>query len=112
MGRLTEGDGRDDLVSVSRSEYNALQHAMQCWTALCESPHVSELIAELMEWRDRADFRETSSSISTLAKWGQVGPTYAELERRRSTYSTPALSPEQIRTQAAASWAAIERRAA
>lgn len=99
-------------VTISGDEYRALQHAAASWRALCSSPHVTELIAELMEWRERADFRETSSAISAMAKWGSVGPTYAELERRRSTYSTPALSPEQIRTQSAASWAAIERRAA
>lgn len=37
-----------------------------------------------------------------------VGPAVTEMERRRSEYATPALSAEQIRARAAASWAAVE----
>lgn len=99
-------------VNITRSEYNELLHAWQCWSALCESPHVAELISELMDWRARRDFRETSTAISQLARWGAIGPSYGELERRRSTYTTPALTPQQIKEQAARSWAAVEQREA
>lgn len=37
-----------------------------------------------------------------------AAPTYAELERRRAVATRPALTPPQIRTQAAASWARVE----
>jgi hypothetical protein len=38
-----------------------------------------------------------------------AAPTYAELERRRAVTTRPALTPHQIRAQAAASWARVEQ---
>ena len=48
--------------------------------------------------------------MSAAADWRAVagGPTYAELERHRAVATRPALTPHQIRAQAAASWARVE----
>lgn len=54
---------------------------------------------------------EASHTISAAVDWRTVanGPTHAELQRRRTTYTTPALTPEQIRARADASRRAAEQ---
>jgi hypothetical protein len=89
-----------------------LVHAADSWAVLVSSPHVADVLFEYREWLRRANFRDISSAISAAADWrGLAGqPTFAELERRRSTYTTPALTPAQIRAKAAASWDELEAR--
>jgi hypothetical protein len=88
----------------------ALVHAAECWRLLCSSPHLADLLAEWQEWLARRTFSQTSSAISAAADWRGLAsaPTYAEIDRRRNTYTTPALTPEQIRARAAQSWAALD----
>ncbi len=92
----------------------ALVQAAERWRLLTSSPHVVDVLFEFREWCRRAGFRQTSSAVSAAANWaGLAGaPTYAELARRRAVFTTPALTPEQIRTSVARSWAALEDRRA
>ena len=51
-----------------------------------------------------AELMPVGDAIRTLPR----GDTQSELERRRRTYRTPALTAEQIHAQAAASWAELD----
>jgi hypothetical protein len=84
--------------------------AADAWRLLNSSPHVEDLLLEWVEWLRRKTLRETSWSISAAVDWREVAtsPTYEELERRRSTYTTPALTPEEIRVKAGWSREEIE----
>lgn len=97
----------EDTVTLLRTEYTALIEDAAAWRTLASSPHVAELIAEYFEWLRRAEFRDTSSAISAAVDWRaqSLHPTYAELQRRRSTYDRPARTAEQVKTETAASWA-------
>lgn len=99
-----------DEVTIPWAEYRALVLDAAHWRHLNTSPHVAELLAERIEWDRRRTDRETSNAVSAAANWRQIAgtPTYAELARRRATSTRPALTPEQIRAQTAASWAAVE----
>jgi hypothetical protein len=57
-------------------------------------------------------FRQASNAISAALDWRAVAnaPTYAELERRRTTYDRRPLTPEQIRRKADESWTNVARR--
>ena len=115
-----------DLVEVSRAELAHLRADAGAWRLLNRSPHVEEILAEWIEWAYRADLRATSWSIAALEnqRWQDIAGrfpgasatdrwvSYAGLRQRRNTYTTPALTPEQIRAEAAASWARYEQRAA
>lgn len=98
-----------DLVTVTRAEYNALLRDAECWRALWRSEHVRDLLAEWAEWRRRRDLSEATAGMAALVNWRAIGPTYAELARRRTEYDCPALTPEQITSRARASWAAVEQ---
>jgi len=86
-------------VTISRVEYAALVRDAECWR-------------DVLAYAERSRFRQASSAISAAADWRTIAnlASYGELERRRWTYATPALTPAQIRERAAASWAAVERR--
>lgn len=101
-----------DTVTISRDEYNDLADDAAAWRILNESPHVAELLAEWVEWHTRRDMSASTAGMSALVDWRKAAsaPTYAELQRRRSTYNRPALTPEQIRAKARASLAEFERR--
>jgi hypothetical protein len=98
-------------ITVDSWEYRQLQLDAESWRLLNSSPHVANLIAEWLEWGQRRTFRETSSAVSAAAgKSFASMPTYAELRRRRwQSYSSPALSPEEIRVSVNASWSQFER---
>lgn len=81
-----------EMVTIPRAEYNRLLHLALIMETLDSSPHVSELLAELLEWNERRIMRETSWAISSGLDWRAAAsvPTYAELEcRRRLTTDTP-----------------------
>jgi len=84
---------------------DSLLHDAMMWRALNSSLHVTELLSEWYEWYQRRQARETSAAINEAANWLKVAktPTYAELRRRRDVATTDPLTPEQIRTRAAAS---------
>jgi hypothetical protein len=80
------------------------------WRYLQGSPHVAHILAEYIEWERRRTARETSNTVATaIGHRFDTIPTYAELTRRRTTYTTPAMTPAQIRATTARSWAAFER---
>lgn len=99
----------EDTVTLLRTEYTALLMDAAAWRTLNSSPHVAELIAEYFEWLWRAELRESSSAISAAVDWRAAAsvPTYAELQRRRSTYTTPARKAEDVKAETAASWAKV-----
>lgn len=84
-------------VTISRDEYDALLRDAEAWR-------------DVLAYAERSRFRQTSSAISAAADWRRIAerPSYARLEQRRLTYTTPALSPAEIKARAAASWAAVE----
>ncbi|MEU4517835.1 hypothetical protein AB0F52_03840 [Amycolatopsis sp. NPDC024027] len=110
MTTHTTAAGPATRVTVPFIEYRALVLDAATWRHLNTSPHVAELLAEWVEWDRRRTLRETSHAVSAAADWRALAaaPTYAELERRRAVATRPALTPHQIRAQAAASWARIE----
>jgi hypothetical protein len=89
----------------------AILHAAECWRVLASNPHVSELIAEIIEWDRRRDMSASTASMASLRDWARLAgaPTYAELERRRHVHATPARTPAQIRAAADYSWRRIEQ---
>lgn len=99
-----------DVVTLSRTEYDALVTDAQAWRALWRSEHVRDLLHEWAEWRRRRGMSAATAGMSSLVNWRAVAgaPTYAELERRRRVHDRPALTPDQIKARAAASWAADE----
>ncbi|GAA1243337.1 hypothetical protein GCM10009676_31180 [Prauserella halophila] len=99
-----------DVVTLSRAEYDQLVDDAQAWRALKRSEHVMDLLAEWAEWRRRRDMSAATAAMAGLVNWRKVAgaATYAELERRRRVYDRPALTPDQIKARAAASWAAGE----
>jgi hypothetical protein len=99
-----------DEVTIPWGEYRALALDAAAWRHLNTSPHVAELLAEWVEWDRRRTLRETSNAVSAADNWRAIAgtPTDAVLARRRATSTRPALTPEQIRAQTAASWAAVE----
>ncbi|MEV6909783.1 hypothetical protein [Amycolatopsis sp. NPDC051071] len=100
-------------MTLSRAEFQALAHDAESWRMLNRSPHVAELLAEWGEWTKRAAMRQASGTVCAALDWRAFArvPTYIELARRRATYDQPALTPEQIRARALASWAEVERAA-
>jgi len=105
----TTAAGPASRVTIPFTEYRALTLDAAAWRLLGTSPHVAELLAEWIEWDRRRTLRETSHAVSAAADWRAlaVAPTYAELARRRAVLTRPALTPHQIRAQAAASWARV-----
>ncbi|WP_410644560.1 hypothetical protein [Amycolatopsis sp. lyj-346] len=110
MTTHTTAAGPATRVTIPFTEYRALTLDAAAWRLLATSPHVAELLAEWIEWDRRRTARETSNAVSTAADWRTLAaaPTYAELERRRAVVTRPALTPRQIRAQAAASWARVD----
>ena len=53
-------------------------------------------------------FTDFGAAVLDLRSSLLTRPDYAELVARRNTYTTPALTPEQIRAKARASWAEFE----
>ncbi|MGV9366221.1 hypothetical protein [Amycolatopsis sp. NPDC003731] len=106
----TAAAGPATRVTIPFVEYRALTLDAAAWRLLATSPHVAELLAEWVEWDRRRTLRETSHAVSAAADWRALAaaPTYAELERRRAIATRPALTPPQIRAQAAASWARVD----
>jgi hypothetical protein len=98
-----------DPPTVDRWELRQLELDAAAYRYLCSSPHVAELIAEWFEWDRRRVLNETSRAVATAWHPGRCVPSYAVLQRRRGTYRTPALTPAQIRAQAAASWAHLNQ---
>ncbi|MGW5748670.1 hypothetical protein [Amycolatopsis sp. NPDC003861] len=109
MTTHTTAAGPATRVTIPFTEYRALTLDAAAWRLLNTSPHVAELLAEWIEWDRRRTLRETSHAVSAAADWRALAtaPTYAELERRRAEVTRPALTPPQIRAQAAASWARV-----
>jgi hypothetical protein len=99
-----------DTVPVPLREYRALVADADAWRLLNSSPHVTELLAEWVEWDRRATLRATSNAVSGAANWRLIAgaPSYAELARRRAVHTTEPLTPDQIRARATASWARVE----
>lgn len=95
-------------VQVDAAEFVRLSIDAARWRSLAASPHVAELLAEWLEWHRRKECRESSNAIAGACRWGSITPSYRELERRRSTYPTPALTPAQIKAKARAGWAVID----
>ncbi|WP_328645302.1 hypothetical protein OHS58_34960 [Amycolatopsis sp. NBC_00348] len=110
MTTHTTAAGPAVRVTIPFAEYRALTLDAAAWRLLNTSPHIVELLAEWVEWDRRRTLRETSNAVSAAADWRALAgaPTYAELERRRAAVTRPALTPHQIRAQAAASWARVE----
>jgi hypothetical protein len=106
----TTAAGPATRVTIPFAEYRALTLDAAAWRLLNTSSHVAELLAEWVEWDRRRTARETSNAVSAAGDWRALAaaPTYAELERRRAVVTRPALTPHQIRAQAAASWARVE----
>jgi hypothetical protein len=96
-------------VTLSRLEYTQLRLDAMAWRLLNRSTHVAALLAEWMEWDRRRQLRESSWGVSSLARgrWDHV--SYAEIERRRASFTQPARSAEEVRKQALDSWAEVER---
>ncbi|GAA1229593.1 hypothetical protein GCM10009676_10240 [Prauserella halophila] len=99
-----------DVVTLDRAEYTALVSDAEAWRALKRSEHVVDLLHEWHEWRRRRDLSAATAAMSSLESWHAVAgaPTFTELERRRRAYERTALTPDQIKARAAASWAAAE----
>lgn len=97
------------MVTINRAEYTQLRLDAMSWRLLNRSPHVASLLAEWVEWDRRRQMRESSWGISSVARgrWSHV--SFAEIERRRSTFAQPARSAEEVRIQARESWAAVEQ---
>lgn len=72
------------LANEDPCRQEAMRHAAECWRWLTSSPHVTELVAEWFEWQRRATAADDSQAVSASATWSRLGPTYGELERRRS----------------------------
>lgn len=99
-------DGR--FVTITSLEYVELTIAAGQWHLLNTSPHVAALLTEWEEWRRRQCLREVSGAISAAARGRWCNVSYAEVERRRTEYSQPALSAEEVRIRARRSWAQAE----
>ncbi|HWD00949.1 MAG TPA: hypothetical protein VG674_00575 [Amycolatopsis sp.] len=97
-------------VAIPFPEYRALVLDAAAWRHLNTSPHVADLLAEWVEWDRRRTVRETSGAVSAAADWRAIAaaPTYDELARRRAVATRPALTPQEIRAQAARSWVRVE----
>ncbi|MEV4057087.1 hypothetical protein AB0J55_38275 [Amycolatopsis sp. NPDC049688] len=110
MTTHTTATGPATRVTIPFTEYRALTLDAAAWRLLATSPHVAELLAEWIEWDRRRTARETSNAVSAAADWRAIAaaPTYAELDRRRAVATRVALTPSQIRAQAAASWARVD----
>lgn len=72
------------------------------WFLACE--------VEIEMVRRRREECESSRAMGQMYSYS--GPSFVELQRRRSTYTTPALTPEEIRAKASTSWASYELRRA
>lgn len=98
-------------VTLEHADHALLAADAAAWRLLNESPHVAEILAEWIEWAYRVDQRDISNAFSTGNDWTTSGSyvTYDELARRRATYTTPPLTPAQIRARAAESWARVEQ---
>jgi hypothetical protein len=107
----TTAAGPAARVTIPFTDYCSLTLDAAAWRLLATSPHVAEFLAEWVEWDRRRTLRETSHAVSAAGDWRALAaaPTYAELERRRAVVTRPALTPHQIRAQAAASWARVEQ---
>jgi len=74
------------------------------------------LLTELLDQRDQREqavseaFADFGAAVEHLRRSCASRPDFAELHARRSTYTTPALTPAQIRAQTDASWARFEAR--
>ncbi|WP_020664082.1 hypothetical protein [Amycolatopsis benzoatilytica] len=101
-------------VTIPFADYRALVADAAAWRHLAASPHVAELLAEWVEWDRRRTARETSNAVCAAGNWrtNAAAPSYAELARRRASFARPALTPQQIRAAAAASWARFDAWAA
>lgn len=99
-----------EVVTISRLEYTQLRLDAMAWRLLNQSPHVAALLAEWIEWDRRRQLRESSWGISSQARGRWDHASYAEIERRRNTYTGPALSAEEVRIRAQRSWAEVERK--
>ncbi|WAL67214.1 hypothetical protein ORV05_05345 [Amycolatopsis cynarae] len=101
----------DDTVTIPRAEYQLLVLDAEAWRLLNESPHVAEILAEWVEWSYLRDLSESTAAMSAMYDWRHEAsvPSYAELARRRSSYDTPARTPEQIKAGADYSWRRVER---
>ncbi len=110
MTTHTTAAGPATRVTIPFIEYRALTLDAAAWRLLATSPHVAELLAEWVEWDRRRTLRETSNAVSAATDWRALAaaPTYAELACRRAVATRPALTPHQIRAQAAASWARVD----
>jgi hypothetical protein len=99
-------------VTLEHAAHALLAADAAAWRLLNESPHVAELLAEWIEWKHMADQKDISRAVSEAADWHTIGTNwvpYATIRERRATYTTPALTPDQIRRQAAESWARVEQ---
>ena len=97
-------------ITIPFSDYRDLIADAAAWRRLNTSPHVAELLAEWVEWDRRRTARQTSHAVCAAGNWraNAATPSYVELARRRAVFTRPALTPQQIRARAAASWARVD----
>ncbi len=86
----------------------------RAWDFLCQSEHVLSLLGELDEWLRRKTVSETSRQLSAAGSW-KPRDSYAAIAKRR-TEGSPLFpgrpttkSGAQLRAEARASWAKVER---
>lgn len=101
------------LACVQGAEGDVCRDALS-WRALMSSPHIEDLLGEWVEWESRRELSEATAEMAAMVDWRLESsmPSYAELERRRSVFVAPALTPAEIRAKAAASWADVDSVAA
>jgi hypothetical protein len=62
----------------------AIVIAANRWAAIIDSPYGRHLLDEVWDWHKRRTYSEWSSAVSRMVKGKTIGPSYQELERRRS----------------------------
>jgi hypothetical protein len=78
-------DAWRQLADDDPAKLAAVFAAADRWSALLDSPYAAEVLAALCEWDDRRIYIEWGDTLSQFAReWGEPGPSYEELERRRA----------------------------
>lgn len=103
------------LADADPAKWCAVLAAAMAWfREQIELP--GRLLTELLDEHDLREqavseaFAGFGAAVENLRRSCASRPDFAELHARRSTYTTPALTPEQIRAKARASWAEFEAR--
>lgn len=73
----------------------AIAIAANRWHAIAESAYGWDLLTEAIHWHRRKTFSDWSSAVAEAVKGRRLGPSHAELERRRAVVGDAPKKPGQ-----------------